>query len=522
MTTYTRDEKIAMHCDSVLAEAGKKHYERMINISVKLLPEDERTTEKILKIARKVTGQHTKNEHELGKFIADNDAEYDNEFTECVKENKSNPAIETKESMAKAMAILRKKGLVGRGGEFDTSVILAKVKGTASTVLGKFTALRKTVETHKAEKEARVKKQTEEYETASKAEVDARRDIAVAIKEHDVQVARIEEQTQDMLDHATTDAQKAAIHNTQNKKLVDRRKTLDKENKERRDVIKKTANATKAAIKRIGDTEARASATTSHEGIDNKVSTEVSSTLAKNKAQRQRVHETHPSVTKIDAQIAVTGKRLEHPSVTAIPQLGRLLERKQESEQLVRALEVEQKRLDAEPHVTLEDVRKYGEMEAKAKKHVLETQKMMNTHTELNDNHILNEEKGLLGITAKNIGDSNALETLTKKSKDFTSGIGTNLAKADEVKNAAKKMASIGRKKNILIIVIIMIILFIITLGFIFFLIGGIWAITIIMRDNKHIHGTSRLAMCMYAFSANWLYVIFYSIKHGCRVATGH
>jgi hypothetical protein len=68
-----------------------------------------------------------------------------------------------------------------------------------------------------------------------------------------------------------------------------------------------------------------------------------------------------------------------------------------------------------------------------------------------------------------------------------------------------------------IIVVALIILIIIVTLGIGFFMVGALWGMATIAKNNKHVSGTSKVYMLLYGFSLGWFYVIFSIFKYGLK-----
>jgi hypothetical protein len=65
------------------------------------------------------------------------------------------------------------------------------------------------------------------------------------------------------------------------------------------------------------------------------------------------------------------------------------------------------------------------------------------------------------------------------------------------------------------VVLIITFILIVMTIGMVVTIIGGLWAIALMLKKNPNVTGVARTYLIMYAVSMNWIYVIYHGIKYG-------
>jgi hypothetical protein len=121
----------------------------------------------------------------------------------------------------------------------------------------------------------------------------------------------------------------------------------------------------------------------------------------------------------------------------------------------------------------------------------------------------MNEEEKMLSTSEREVESKLKIEEKIHAASDV-------VKTASSVETVAK-VGAVNKSRTLIILIIIIIIVVIITVGLVFLLIGGLWGMALIMKNNPKIKGLSRLYLMMYGFTLGWVYVIYSVFKYGWR-----
>lgn len=98
------------------------------------------------------------------------------------------------------------------------------------------------------------------------------------------------------------------------------------------------------------------------------------------------------------------------------------------------------------------------------------------------------------------------------------------LGNKEKIDNAVTGASEWGQKllnlglTTLIILIIVLVIVVVILLGTIQAIVGGLWAMSLMLKLNPHIKGVTRYYMMLYAFTLSWIYVVYVGFRYGWRM----